>query len=578
MFTNSFRAMMMLLAVIVVTLPACQRAKMKPIPRQERPDPGPGAAEAPPEVDDNRGDDTVTDPQPPVILPPVDPDGEDRTPPEVETEDTPDPDLGGGIVVIRPPEQLPLEPEDRRPPVTEQPDLPRGERNPIPWLDPNAPAHPSVLNRCAWENCEEPPPPPEPIEREGRSYTQTSEPITNQLDVIFVVDTSNSLDEERAAIANNMSRFISKVEKISERNGYNGQLDYQMAVLLAHGPNTALTGKSGASAHGNLFVHQGESLITNPILKSSDVDEELIKGTLLKRFNGNGNLTSVRDRSNTQGEAGLLSLGAFLRGQISNPTGFPRQGAALMIVFVSDENDVCYDYKAANDQFAAIGIDRRDVPQVHSTNKEELDGILRDKPEHEAFLRECGAGDRGQASAVVNLIKTIKGYSEETHNNLPIIPTAVVYRTKGEQQQAQSRRGDFYGDNEMGHGYLNVVNEFGSGMATSLLTDDFGQQLANIGEAALFDLNFHSSLPLQTPDGDWLDLRIIPNSSIRVEVEVKAGSLAGQTITLMQDTEYTIQRTQLAPGEAVRGRILLQRESRQGLKWDNAVIRIYYME
>ncbi len=560
--TMSFRCLLTLLVLGLVTLPACQRAKMKPVPRQERPHPGPGSVEPLPEANPQE-EELDPNTQPPILLPPADSEGEGEE--------------KGPIVITPPP--LRTEPVTSQEFVTQQPALPHTERNIISWLDPNAPVHPSILDQCAWENCEELPPPSRPTEKEARSYTQTSEPITNMLDVLFVMDTSNSLDEERAAIANNMNRFIEKVEQISQRHGYRGQLDYQMAVLLAHGPNTALTGKSGSSAYGNLFVHREESSVTNPVLKSSEMNVNQISQTLLKRFNGNGNLTSIRDRSNTQGEAGLLSLEQFLRSQINASTGFPRANAALMIVFVSDENDVCYDYKAANDYFASIGIERRDAPQVHSSNKKELNGVLRDKPEHEAFAHECGSGNRGQADTIVRLIKNIKGYSEETHNNLPVIPAAVVYRTKGEQEQAQDRhKGSFYGDNEMGHGYLNVAVQFGSSNAISLLEGDFGQKLAHLGKKALFSMNFFDTLPIQTPDGAWLDLRIIPNSSIRVDVEVKVGRYAGQTITLIQNSEYTVQRTQLEPEAAVHGHVLLQRESREGLVWDNAVIRIYYME
>lgn len=588
MFSISSRWLLSLLAVSLLTLPACQRAKMQPIPRQERPNPGPGASEPIPEVSDQDKDPNL---QTPVMLPPVEPEGEGDTEPSLPPRDNePDPNIGP-IEIVTPPAPLRREPVAPQRPVTQQPNLPNNDRNVIPWLDPNAPAHPSVLNRCAWENCEEPPAPPQPIEKEAKSYTQTSEAITNKLDILFVMDTSNSLDEERTAIATNMRRFIQEVEKISQRTTNGDPLDYEMAVLLGHGPNTSLTGKSG-SAYGNLFVHQGESLITNPVLKSSEMDVELMSQTLLKRFNGNGDLKSTRDRSNTQGEAGLLSLGQFLRDQINNSTGFPRKDAALMIIFVSDENDVCYDYKAANDYFASIGLKRRDEPQVHSSKREELDGISRDKPEHEAFVRECGSGDRGQPETIVNLIKNIKDHSSETNNNLPIIPTALVYRTKGEQKDAQKRKGPFSGDNEMGHGYLNVLKDFGSAETVSLLNSsndstngavgllerDYGIKLANLGKEALFSMNFLDTLELKTPSGEWLDLRIIPNSSIRVDVEVKAGRLAGQTITLNQDTEYTIQRIQLEPGAPIHGKILLQRESRSGLVWDNAVIRIYYAE
>lgn len=550
-----------------LVLTGCQKAKMTVIPRQ-----------SPPPA--SRG---TTDPRPPTVNPespapeaptPVAPRPPVTSPGEVHDKDPePEPPVRETIV-IRPPVIVPQVPTF---PVTQQPALPSTERNVIQWLDPNYPYHPSALDKCAWETCretEKPTLPPRQM-REAKAFEQRMAPITHKLDILFVVDTSNSLDDERAAIANNMHRFTSEVARISERVGYDKQIDFQMGVLLAHGPRSSLVTAFNERVHGNLFVHPSESNSSQKVLTSSQGIADIQK-TLLDRFNGAGNIKSVRDTSMAQGEAGLLSLQTFVEAKLSEKSNeFPRSDAALMIVFIADENDICYDYKFHNEEFARQGITRVDTPQVHSTNKTDLDGILRDKPEADAFVQDCGSGSKADPAVIARRLKQLKNHSDEVHDNLPIVATGVLYRTKGEQQQAQAKKESFWGDNEMGHGYLNLINEM-NGVATSLLTDDFGVQLANLGKTTLFRLNYVDQIPIQKPDGSWEDMRSVDLSTVKVVVEIRAGDRAGQRVTLTEGEDYTITTSADVETNTLRGTINLDSSTESKINWTNAVVHISY--
>jgi hypothetical protein len=564
----SYTALALCLASAVL-VSGCQKAKMTVIPRTAAP--GPGITEPRPQVDPPE-EEVVTPPptSPPIVVRPP-----SVSPGEVHDKDPePTPLPPQETIVIRPPVIVPPVPTFH---VTQQPELPNTNRNVIQFLDPNRPYHPSALDKCAWESCRETekPTPPPVQRREAKPFEQRLAPITHKLDVLFVVDTSNSLDDERAAIANNMHRFTAEIAKISERVGYDKQIDFQMGVLLAHGPRSPLTTAFNESVHGNLFAHPNESSSRGKTL-TSDLSISQIQTSLLERFNGAGNIKSVRDTSTAQGEAGLLSLQSFVERHLSEKNGsFPRSDAALMVVFIADENDICYDYKAHNEEFARQGLDRVDVPQVHSSNKTDIDGILRDRPEADAFVNDCGSGAEGHPEFIARLLRQLKGHSDEVHDNLPIVATGVLYRTKDDQKKAQAKKESYFGDNEMGHGYLNLIREM-NGVATSLLSDDFGQQLANLGKTTLFRLNYVDQIPVLKANGDFEDMRTVDVSSIQVIVEIRSGDRRGETVRLIEGQDYTVVTAADVATNTLRGYIALDSSTETKLNWTNAIVRISY--
>ncbi|MCB0361490.1 MAG: hypothetical protein KDD35_02135 [Bdellovibrionales bacterium] len=61
-------------------------------------------------------------------------------------------------------------------------------------------------------------------------FFQPPDQITKQVDILFVVDTSGSLDDERNSIGKNIAEFIEALPS---------DTDYVISVLLAHGSKSS---------------------------------------------------------------------------------------------------------------------------------------------------------------------------------------------------------------------------------------------------------------------------------------------------------------------------------------------------
>ena len=64
-------------------------------------------------------------------------------------------------------------------------------------------------------------------------YSVPTEMITRKLDIAIVIDTSGSINSERASIAEGFDFLISQLPE---------EVDYRIAVILAHGDNTGRSG------------------------------------------------------------------------------------------------------------------------------------------------------------------------------------------------------------------------------------------------------------------------------------------------------------------------------------------------
>jgi hypothetical protein len=151
------------------------------------------------------------------------------------------------------------------------------------------------------------------------TFIQTESNQKGQADLLFVVDTSGSMKDKRVRIAKQISSWTKSLK---------GDVDYQIAVMLAHG---------GASPYsGTLYSDTGSDLI----LKSTQLNELEIRNQLQASLQ---NTPLDRDEAN-----GEMMIYSFLRSldsdrfsKIQN-AGFYRKDANWSVVFVSDENDTCY--------------------------------------------------------------------------------------------------------------------------------------------------------------------------------------------------------------------------------------------
>lgn len=605
-----------LFLAIAFVATGCQKAKLKAIPRKTA-DPGPAV------TDNGNDDDSIreTSPPPTTQRPPV-----PTTPPNSSGEgDIPPPDVDGfepPAVTgpsdgLNPPLLVPTSPilvepirvTPDEPPLVRQDGIPQ-DKVVIEWLSGGQP--PAVLNKCAWIDCR-PTPPRQPRPwKSSKVIYQPSELKTHKVDVIFVVDTSASVDDERAAIVNNITRFTDEVSKLSQNSSqFQAPVDINMGVILAHGPRTDKKSAFGKSAHGNLFVHPGEGSSTAEMLSSS-LSTSQLKTALHYRFNGgahfsSANISSVRQSGGAQGEAGLLSLQKFIETSKDN---YIRDDAALMVVFISDENDVCYNYAEENALYSLNGdtyrteVDaetresriRTDIPQIdfinnfahygYSSEQQVLDatnpvrvggqgtGLLRDINEHESFLNPqvCNRGERGGWQDLRNLLNDSKETTTADGDDLPVIITGVLYRDDMEQKEAQNKKLNYWGDNEAGHGYLNLIHAM-NGSAHSLLSPNFSQELFEMGRFTRFQIAFNDEVEIIDKETDQLVLfEDIDQNHLNVVVY----PIEGGSVTLTRGQDYELASGALQQDSNMYGYIKLYENAANKVNLRGAGIQVLY--
>lgn len=429
------------MAVLMVMVSGCQNAKMthrrpevvvpQPVvqaPPTPLPTPvpqDPDVIPLPPIQNEEPEEDIVIgpDPEPPVFEPsPPTPIEDDGTPLD---QDIFSPNQQAGV----------------RPSIT--------SLNVVEWFDSGY-AKP-VLKKCG-PNCE--PPKPAPPEKHYCSPAHLpSTPITDKIDILFVVDTSASLIEERSMIASQMGAFIDRLRP---------NVDYQIAVMPAHGPKTP---KSPHNLHGELYsTGTGDSPVIRyrGIQGKRGVVEELRKKMLRLK----------KDSSYAQGEVGLLSLYSSLTSsslkQKMKREGFLRENAALAVIFVADENDVCYDYSKGG------------TPNYNGSGQ-------RDPVEQITFDGICKVNGKPLTPGqVLEALKREKG-------EMPIILTGVVYTSNNIPKKTDR----YAPENEMGRGYLDLIR-LGHGQAVNLADKNFGASLASLGNYSQFRMEYENTFICKT--------------------------------------------------------------------------------
>lgn len=158
---------------------------------------------------------------------------------------------------------------------------------------------------------------------DNRCYQQTyKQPeITtnnNALDILIVTDTSGSLVEERREVAEGVSLLLRQLPN---------NADVNMSIMLAHGDKTAYG--------GNLFAQRSYEKVFKAKDKSKDQINNYIIQNLGQSLPG--------DYDTDGGEVLLYSLykSLFTNYQKIQSEGFYRDYANLVILMITDENDIC---------------------------------------------------------------------------------------------------------------------------------------------------------------------------------------------------------------------------------------------
>ncbi len=276
-------------------------------------------------------------------------------------------------------------------------------------------------------------------------YGISEDEIVRKLDILIVPDTSGSIKKEREAIASGLDHFVQTLPS---------EIDFRIGVMLAHG--------SRSVHHSRLYKKSSGPLV---------LDSEIHSLPEIKSFLKDRMQNPVTDNYSDGGEMGLFSLFHSLSGEKLEEIkreGLMRDDAALAIIFVTDEQDICFDYPPH-------------IQGVVDPNGSEISSKARD----------CSGIS---ANSVWNKLK-------KTIGDRPVVVGGIVYNN--------IYTIPFSGENELGHGILDMI-ELAGGLSVDLANGSYRQGLTNLGRLASAKLIPESRFNLQ--------LSPILESSIQVEV------------------------------------------------------------
>lgn len=455
-------------------------------------------------------------------------------------------------------------------PKPDAPDADQAAQRPagaaVPLINPDGvraytPAMDNSSATCRDDDCAQP-----MMTDAGKYVTEQPlrfQPKTRKLEILFVLDTSASMRDEHDKISREIGRFIAELSP---------EVTFNIGVLLGHGPRSNAPGV----AVGRLYSKDGDPLV----IKSEDVLNEVKRdSTLVADLQSRGvqardldreqrKQAAVKvaeilkrrlhqlpiDRSNAQGEAGLLNLYRALSGPVEKQelerAGMLQNDAALLVVFVADEQDICFDYAAAS---AAEG---KQIVGSYSTERDRA-------AESNAFnsADTCGQvalGRRLTPEHVLTAARAAKG-------ELPVIFTGIHYL-----KDTLPRRDDrFAGDNEDGRGYLDVIH-LADGKAVDLGSEDFGKLLSQIGEFSNFRMKYEDTFEIPgSVDTDRLD-------PLSIELIIK--SSAGRDHPILRGNVRARVNQRTGKAEVVVNFAALEYAYSQGWIDDGAKLIILYAE
>jgi hypothetical protein len=260
----------------------------------------------------------------------------------------------------------------------------------------------------------EPPAPACHVER----FRQPEGTLLKKVDLLFVTDTSGSMDYERQSIADGIGSFVGELP---------ADADYRVAVMLGHG--------SRSNYYASLYAKGRRG----PVLDSTKLALPDLRANLKSLLTGQPD-----DYYSDGGEELLFSFQQALlepnRLTRARDQGFFRPDAALAVIFVSDENDICARYPA--------GVTR--VPDI--------DGNL----ERKAFERDCGSVTPESVLAAV----------QQLQGDRPFLLGGIVYNNQNYP------RGN---ENEYGYGFMELIQQ-SKGISVDLAGGHYDTGLADIGK------------------------------------------------------------------------------------------------
>jgi hypothetical protein len=151
------------------------------------------------------------------------------------------------------------------------------------------------------------------------TFVQPGPNQNHSVDMIFVVDTSYSMDAKRARVASQIPAFVSELS---------ANTDLRIGVMLGHG--------GGSYYSGRLFAAENSPLVLDSKIHSMGFIKSSLRKTLADKTD---------DVDGANGEMLLYSVMKSLeadRVAEIQQAGLYRPQAALALVYVTDENDGCF--------------------------------------------------------------------------------------------------------------------------------------------------------------------------------------------------------------------------------------------
>ena len=154
--------------------------------------------------------------------------------------------------------------------------------------------------------------------------------IPSKLDILLVWDVSGSMTDDMEDFGHAMDSFLSELDT---------EYDFRVGLLL---------GRGGISSHPNDFDSWTARLLRDPsegdphVLDSQNMSLEEMRSYMRVKLNLAESLLY-----GTEGESLLFSFYHSLQGRFLTENqghGFYREDAALSVIFLSDENDICSKY------------------------------------------------------------------------------------------------------------------------------------------------------------------------------------------------------------------------------------------
>lgn len=273
--------------------------------------------------------------------------------------------------------------------------------------------------------------------------------IIRKLDILIVPDTSASIVEERGNIADGFDAFL---------NSLPPEIDYNVAVVLGHSDSTAYAGK--------LYQKGSEPLV----LESASMTTAEITTALNTKL-----MNPHEDWASDGGEMGLYSLlKAFKQNKAEIQTeGFLREDAALAVVFVADEQDICAEF-----------------PEGVTPVPDPQGGEDRSK------ARYCQDEDGKYIVSPQLVYDTIK----EHQGDRPLVIGGVIYNNLATIPLS--------GENEIGYGYKETV-ELAAGITVDLASGDYGDGLTRLGKMAQVAVAPENEFNLKTSKVDTSTIQVL---------------------------------------------------------------------